>query len=126
MKKYLFSLIALTMAFIVMAAGEPKISFNATTHDFGTIKEADGEVAYDFVIKNTGTAPLIIVSASASCGCTTPKIPREPIKPGGTAKLKVIYDPTGRPGEFEKTVKIKSNIKGDRKALRIKGVVVPK
>ena len=65
MKKYLFSLIALTMAFIVMAAGEPKISFNATTHDFGTIKEADGEVAYDFVIKNTGTAPLIIAAGAA-------------------------------------------------------------
>ena len=126
MKRYLISLIALLCLLPAMAAGTPKISFNSTTHDFGTIKESDGPVSYDFIIKNTGDAPLIIISATASCGCTTPDIPKEPIRPGATARLNVRFDPKGRPGEFEKTVRVKTNVKGNRKTLRIKGVVIPK
>jgi hypothetical protein len=77
------------------------------------------------VITNKGESPLIIISATASCGCTTPDIPRQPIKAGESANLKVTFDPAGRPGEFEKIIKVKTNIKGDRTTLKIKGTVVP-
>lgn len=114
--------------FLALAAfaAKPAISFDATTHDFGNIKEAAGPVSHDFTITNTGDAPLIIVSATTSCGCTTPEIPKEPIKPGATAKLKVTFDPLGRPGEFEKNIKIKTNIKGTRPTVKLKGCVIPK
>lgn len=107
-----------------LAAG-PDIKIDKTVHDFGTIKEADGPVTHVFVITNTGDAPLIVISANAACGCTTPIIPREPIKPGESAEIKVKYDPKGRPGEFSKNVRVKLNTKDGRTSLKIKGVVVP-
>ena len=125
MKRYIFSILTALVAIAAFAAA-PVISFDKTTHDFGNIKEAAGPVSHDFVITNTGDAPLIIISATTSCGCTTPEIPKEPIKPGATAKLKVTFDPLGRPGEFTKNIKVKTNVKGTRPTLKLKGCVIPK
>jgi len=106
--------------------GKPDIEFEKTTHDFGTIKESDGPVSYRFVFRNTGDAPLIILSASATCGCTRPKYPKKPIKPGEAEEIKVTYIPLNRPGEFNKEVKIKTNVpKKKRVKLRIAGTVIP-
>ncbi len=105
----------------------PKFAFTGEeTHDFGTIKE--GPVAeYVFEFKNTGKEPLIIQSASASCGCTTPEWPKEPILPGKKGKITVHYNTQGRPGPFTKTVFITSNAVSDKERyeLYIKGTVTP-
>ena len=116
MKRQILSLATLFLSIAAFAAS-PAVSFDSTVHDFGNVKEAAGPVSHDFVITNTGDAPLIVISATTSCGCTTPEIPKEPIKPGATAKLKVTFDPLGRPGEFEKNIKIKPIIKGKRPTL---------
>lgn len=117
----------MTLFFTLAAlAATPGIAFDSAVHDFGNVKEAAGPVSHDFVITNTGDAPLIIMSATTSCGCTTPVIPKEPIKPGASAKMKVTFDPLGRPGEFEKNIKVKTNIKGKRPTLKLKGCVIPK
>ncbi len=103
-----------------------KINFTQTVHDFGTIKEKGGPVRWEFEFTNTGNAPLAIISASASCGCTRPTFPKEPIKPGKKGKIKVTFLPDGRPGEFTKSIKLKTNAKGQKKVtLKIKGVVTP-
>ena len=48
------------------------------------------------------------------------------MKPGGKGVIKVTYLPKGRPGEFEKTVKVRTNSKKNKKVvLKISGVVVP-
>ena len=107
-----------------MPATTPK-SYLPTVYDFGNVKENGGIVSHGFVVKNTGKSPLIIKSARASCGCTVPEIPKEPIKPGESAVLKVSYDPKGRPGEFEKNIQVKSNAKDSRVTIKIKGVVIP-
>ena len=73
-----------------------------------------------------GDTPLVIISANATCGCTRPKYPTDPVKPGGKGVIKVTYLPKGRPGEFEKTVKVRTNSKKNKKVvLKISGVVVP-
>ena len=75
---------------------------------------------------NDGDTPLVIISANATCGCTRPKYPTDPVKPGGKGVIKVTYLPKGRPGEFEKTVKVRTNSKKNKKVvLKISGVVVP-
>ena len=51
----------------------PVMTFNKTTHDFGTINEGD-KVTTEFSFTNTGSADLIIVDARGSCGCTVPKL----------------------------------------------------
>lgn len=89
--------------------------------DYGTI-EYDSDGTREFKFKNTGKEPLIIYSATGSCGCTVPTAPKEPIKPGETGIIKVHYD-TKRVGSFEKTVTVASNGKTASKTLKIKGTV---
>lgn len=103
----------------------PKFEFKGgETHDFGNLKEGP-QAEYAFEFKNTGKEPLIISNASASCGCTTPEWPKEPVMPGKTGKITVRYNTQGRPGPFNKTVFITSNAAGekDRYELFIKGTV---
>lgn len=113
---------------MAIVAGEngALMSFIEKTHDFGTIKEADGPVSHEFEFKNTGDSPLVIISASASCGCTRPEYPKEPVKPGKMGKIKVTYNPAGRPGEFDRSIKLKTNVKGKRYVLKVTGVTIPK
>ena len=101
-------------------------TFEVMSHDFGTIKEANGPVSCIFEFTNTGNKPLLIIDATASCGCTRPEYPTKPIKPGKKGKIKVTYSPIGRPGAFKKTVKIKTNGKERTTTLRIEGTVIPK
>jgi len=101
----------------------PEASFETDVVDYGTIEyDADGNREFKF--KNTGKEPLIIYSATGSCGCTVPTWPKEPIKPGETGSIKVHYD-TKRAGNFEKSVTVASNGKTPSKTLRIKGTVKP-
>lgn len=99
----------------------PDAVFEKDVVDYGTI-EFDSDGTREFKFKNTGKEPLIIYSATGSCGCTVPTHPKEPIKPGETASIKVHYD-TKRVGSFEKTVTVASNGKTPSKTLKIKGTV---
>lgn len=105
----------------------PEITLREKAFDFGYIKEEGGPVRHEFEFINTGDQPLVIISATASCGCTRPKYPTEPIRPGKKGKITVTYLPQGRPGEFDKAVKVKTNCKKSKKfTLKISGTVVPK
>lgn len=128
--KRIISLFTLTlislMAFTSLAADNgPVMTFVEKTHDFGTIKEAGGPVSHTFEFTNTGNEPLVIINVNASCGCTRPEYSKEPIKPGKKGKIKVTYNPAGRPGEFSKDVKIRTN-GNKRPILKITGTVIPK
>ena len=105
---------------------QAEATFEVKSHDFGTIKEANGPVSCTFEFTNTGDKPLLIIDATASCGCTRPEYPTKPIKPGKKGKIKVTYSPIGRPGSFKKSVKIKTNGKERTTTLRIEGTVIPK
>jgi hypothetical protein len=98
--------------------------FVTETIDYGTIAHnADGK--REFVFTNNGNKPLIITSATGSCGCTVPSFPKEPIAPGAKGVIGVKYD-TSRAGQpFTKTVTITSNAaETPSKTLTIKGTVL--
>ena len=98
------------------------ISFEEEVVDYGTVEQgADG--VREFVFTNTGKSPLIISNAVGSCGCTVPTWPKEPIKPGQKAAIKVKYD-TKRIGAINKSITITSNATEATKIIRIKGTVV--
>ncbi len=121
--------VAATLPQACLAAGKgdgPGIAFAESSYDFGNIDEAGGSVCHSFLFKTTGDEPLVIISATASCGCTRPEFPKNPIQPGEKGEIKVTFVPAGRPGEFSKDVKVRTNAKGKRPTLKIKGVVVPK
>lgn len=127
MKKKLSSFFTATLLGTVIAfAGEPDIEFITKSHDFGNISESGGPVTCEFEFVNTGDEPLVIVSANASCGCTRPEFPKKPIKAGKKGVIKVTYLPQERPGEFNKTVRVRTNAKNSKKiSLKISGVVIP-
>jgi hypothetical protein len=99
------------------------ISSEVQTCDFGHIDEAAGLATHTFTIRNTGAAPLVIHRVTASCGCTQPEWPKEPVAPGSTGEVKISYNPKGRPGPFHKSIAIHSNAKNERLTLYIKGTV---
>ncbi len=96
--------------------------FEREVHDFGNIKEGV-QAEYTFKFTNTGKEPLVITNVQASCGCTTPKWTKEPVKPGESGQVTAIYNSKGRPGNFNKAITITSNAKTAQKVLFIKGNV---
>ncbi|MDE7111336.1 MAG: DUF1573 domain-containing protein [Muribaculaceae bacterium] len=106
----------------------PEVCFEETVYDFGTIKESDGWIEHEFQFTNIGTAPLAIVTVSASCGCTKPEFPHKPVAAGKSGKIKIRFTPEGLKGAFTRTAKVRTNIKGKKGnvILTIKGTVIPK
>jgi len=128
--KRILLLSALVCMFAGMAKAQERAAvisaIDSAVFDFGNVKEADGPVSHVFKLKNTGEAPLVITSANASCGCTTPEWTKEPIAPGKSGEIKVTYNVVGRPGQFTKTINVVSNVKTGTYVLTIKGNVIPK
>lgn len=93
MKKTLILAIAslFTMAVVAQTKPEDVIKVNQEKHDFGKIKQGT-PVSYYFEITNISDKPIVVENTRASCGCTTPEKPTEPIMPGATGKVKVIYN----------------------------------
>lgn len=136
MKKTLFALSIFTFAYAgvhaqkklvpvqekqeAAAQASTTIKFKSETHDFGTLKEGD-PAETEFTFKNTGKEPLIIQNAKASCGCTVPYWPKEPIEPGKSESIKVSYNTKGRPGPINKAITVTST--AGTTVLHIKGNV---
>ena len=102
----------------------PKVELDKEVHDFGTINEGD-VVETEFIVKNVGETDLIISDAKGSCGCTVPEPPKEPIKPGASAPIKVSFDSKGKPGSQEKTVTLTTNSENGHETFKIKANVTP-
>ncbi|MEO6524313.1 MAG: DUF1573 domain-containing protein [Mucilaginibacter sp.] len=106
-------------------AAAPILKFDKDSYNFGKIKQGD-KVSYDFKFTNTGKTPLIISNAVASCGCTTPEWPKEPVKPGDSGVIKVTFNSTGKSGLQDKLITVTSNtIPSSTLAHLIGEVVVP-
>lgn len=102
------------------------VKFAELAHDFGTI-EQDSKNTKIFKFTNTGSEPLIIEDAVGSCGCTVPKFPKEPIKPGETGEIEVVYSPGKQQGAQTKTVTITANTDPITSSLNISAnVELPK
>ena len=94
-----------------------------SAYNFGNVTDGD-KVEYSYRFRNTGKNPLIVSSAVASCGCTVPEKPEEPIKPGETGFLKVVFNSKGRVGEVHKTITVTSNAYPKFPELELTGQVV--
>lgn len=91
-------------------------------YDFGTINKSEkSELIIDFMLKNKGTAPLVIIKADVSCGCVSTDFPKEPIMPGKEKKLHVKINTINQHGFFNKTIILKSNAPEKYSLIRIKG-----
>jgi hypothetical protein len=107
------------------ATANAAMTFDKTSHDFGTIQEGE-TVQTTFTFTNTGQTDLIIVDARGSCGCTVPNYPKNtPIAPGASGDIVVSFDSSNKPNMQQKTVTISANTASGRETLRIKAMVAP-
>ena len=116
MRKFILTTLMLFMGIImVMAAGTAEIKFEKTT-----------KVTCTFKFTNVGDGPLVIHQAIATCGCTVPQYPKEPIKPGESGEIIVTYNGAGKfPGRFQKTITLRTNGKSEITRLIVKGDMMP-
>lgn len=100
------------------------IVFDKVEHNYGEIEYGgDGNCVFTFT--NTGKEPLVLTSVRASCGCTAPSWPKDPINPGEQGEIKVRYNTTIS-GNFNKNITVTCNGNPSSTMLRIKGRVLPK
>jgi hypothetical protein len=97
-------------------AAKAPIIFKEVKHDFGKIKQGT-PVTFDFEFKNTSSQPVVIESATASCGCTTPVKPEAPVAKGKNSKITAGFNAAAA-GPFDKTIFVK--VAGTEKPLEIK------
>lgn len=98
------------------------ISFTEYEHDFGTVTAGE-KVACVFTFENRGNSPLVISSATTSCGCTVSRYNTKPVSPGGKGTVEVIFDSSGMDGRQTKTITIRSNATRSVVFLKITGLV---
>lgn len=128
MKKIIFTTLLCLFSFVswANAQGEADIKFEKYSHDYGTFSEDDPVVTCKFKFTNTGNNLLVIHQAIASCGCTVPEYSKEPIKPGESGELTVTYNGSGKfPGNFKKSITIRTNGKSEIVRLYVKGNMTP-
>ncbi len=101
------------------------LSFNKMEHDFGIVRVGE-DYTFKFIVTNTGKNPLIIEDAKASCGCTVPEKPEQPIAPGKSDEIVVTFSPKPGQGQTSKTVTITANTVPRITTLTIKANVLEK
>lgn len=101
------------------------VVFEREIFDFGKITQGD-KVEHEFKFKNTGKSPLIVSNATATCGCTVPEIPKEPILPGKEGVIKVVLNSEGKEGMQDKVVTVTSNANPSTSTVHLVGEVLTK
>ena len=104
-------------------ANGPMISVDKDVHDYGEL-EKGGDPYCEFTITNKGNEPLIISNAKGSCGCTVPKWPKEPVAPGESAEIQIIYKPGKQKNQQTKSITVTANTEPDNTILKVKANVI--
>lgn len=111
-----------TAVFSQSKKAEDLVTFKEKVFDFGKIKQGV-PVNHEFEFTNVSDKPVVIESATASCGCTTPTWPQAPIAKGKADKLKAGFN-AAAPGAFTKQITVKVAGADQPLTLTIKGEVV--
>ena len=99
------ALIVTTGVFAQAKKATDAVQFKEIKYDFGKIPQ-NVAVTHDFTFKNISNKPVVIESATASCGCTTPKWPNAPVSKSKADKITAGFN-AATPGLFEKTITVK-------------------
>jgi len=99
------------------------IQFKEELFDFGPIQESGGSVVHEFMFTNASNQPVKILGVQASCGCTTPDWTKESVAPGKTGFIQASFNPKGRPGFFNKSLTVTTDLDPTPIVLTIKGRV---
>lgn len=118
-----FALIVASVSLV--HAQDATIVFDEPEHHFGEIVEGE-QATHVFTFRNVGTMPLTLTDVRPSCGCTSPDWTQDPVAPGESGEITVVYDSKGRPGPFKKTIAVRSDGTPGYLRLYIDGNVAPR
>jgi hypothetical protein len=106
----------------IEASEKSMIEWEQTTSDLGVLTQNVPATAI-FTLTNRSDQPLLLKEVKPSCGCTIASYPQEPISPGETAKIKTTYN-AKKVGNFQKTIKVHTNLNDTVIPLTLKGTVI--
>ena len=86
----------------------PKIGCDQPMFDFNACDESE-TVKHVFTLKNSGKAPLEILSIKPDCGCTLATLSTNRLLPDEAASVDVAFSLHGRRGQQHKRIIIESN-----------------
>ena len=95
------------------------VAVNQTTIDFGSFQKTEKQER-SFVLTNTGNQLLVIQDVTTSCGCTKVEYSKEPVRPGASLELKVIYE-AEKAEFFNKVITVYCNANNSPLRLTVKG-----
>ena len=99
-----------------------QVSVNQTEIDFGTFPKTEKQER-SFVLTNTGKQLLVVHDVVTFCGCTKVECSKQPVRPGETLELKVVYEAKDL-GHFNKSIKVYCNAEDSPLCLKVKGNVI--
>jgi hypothetical protein len=112
-----------TMAQPIDTNNVAKMTFSVNEIDFGTINE--GQIIKKvFKFTNTGKVPLVITSATSSCGCTVPTFRKDPIPVGASDEIVVQFNSKDKENHITKVVDITANTVPSVTKIAIKGNII--
>jgi len=104
MKNFLLAF-AVLFSVNVIAQNVADVKFDKSKHNFGKIKKGV-PVSVVFTFTNASAKPLIVETATAECGCTTPEYSKPPVPKAKTGTVKATFN-AANVGQFTKRVTVK-------------------
>jgi hypothetical protein len=90
------------------AARVPRVAISPERFDFGSVLP-NQELFHAFVVRNVGSADLVLEKPTTSCGCTVVEGYTPLVKPGTSTTLKVKLKTPPNAGRLQKSVLVRSN-----------------
>lgn len=119
-----FAIIIIALNSALGFCQEAEFSIDQSLHKFPTTKQG-AVLTHDYMITNTGDAPLIISDYKVACTCTKAVLPEEPILPGETFALHVSFDTHEKYYFQDRTIILVTNTKKEAHSIRFKVKIVP-
>jgi len=114
-------LLAFALVASMAAMAQPKIEFDHTTQELGTLLWHVPQTA-TFKVMNKGTQDLLITNVRTDCGCTNAEWTTTAIGPGSTGYIKATYN-AEMLGHFNKGLAVYTNLDQQPHYLSLMGVV---
>lgn len=117
----------ITAMIALIAASQPltaQVQWLQREYDFGAFREEAGPQRGEVRMVNAGSEPTAITRVKSTCGCTVAGYTEGLIEPGDTATVWFTYNPAGRPGRFEKHIKVYTGTDNHLTSITIKGTVI--
>jgi len=88
--------------------GGPRITVEPQSFDFGTTLPHK-TLTKEFLVRNVGSADLVLEEVTTTCGCTAAMPEQRQIKPGGHTQLRVSVETRAAVGRIDRYVRVRSN-----------------